>query len=115
RSATEAVPQVDLIQHFWEGQTPKKVTATDLIYLHSMDRGTANVLYLLAQYLFKHTEERKSGARLSGGHFIGRLAHHFGLVSNDGLKGLSIVTRELPLIDIGELVKLNICMEVEDD
>ncbi|GKE48576.1 hypothetical protein Tco_1479834, partial [Tanacetum coccineum] len=62
-----------------------------------------------------HAEGRKSGARLLGGHFIGRLAHHFGLVSDDGLRGLSVMTRELTLIDMGELVKLNICMEVGDD
>ncbi|GKD08258.1 hypothetical protein Tco_1187943 [Tanacetum coccineum] len=31
---------------------------------------------------------RKSGARLSGGHFIRRLAMHFGLVSDEGLRGL---------------------------
>ncbi|GKE69782.1 hypothetical protein Tco_1527854, partial [Tanacetum coccineum] len=48
-------------------------------------------------------------------HFIGRLAHHFGLVSDDGLRGLLVVARELPLIDMGELVKLNICMEIGDD
>ncbi|GJW08568.1 hypothetical protein Tco_1570991 [Tanacetum coccineum] len=97
------------------GHAPEKVTATDQFYLRSMDRGAANILYPLAQYLFRHAEGRKSGARLSGGHFIGRLAHHFGLVSDDGLRGLSIVTRELPMIDMGELVKLNICMEIGDD
>ncbi|GKA57840.1 hypothetical protein Tco_0757028 [Tanacetum coccineum] len=63
----------------------------------------------------RHAEGRKSGARLSGGHFIGHFAHHFSLVSNDGLRGLSIVTRELPLIDMGELVKYNICREIGDD
>ncbi|GJT86773.1 hypothetical protein Tco_1068490 [Tanacetum coccineum] len=62
-----------------------------------------------------HAEGRKSGVRLSRGHFIGRLAHHFGLVSDDGLRGLSVVTRELPSIDMGELVKLNICIEVGDN
>ncbi|GKE53721.1 hypothetical protein Tco_1488877, partial [Tanacetum coccineum] len=45
--------------------------------------GAANVLYLLAQYLFRHAKGRKSGARLSEGDFIGRLAHHFGLVGDD--------------------------------
>ncbi|GJR62324.1 hypothetical protein Tco_1504486 [Tanacetum coccineum] len=35
-------------------------------------------------------EGRKSGARLSGGHFIGRLALHFGLVSDEGLRGLQV-------------------------
>ncbi|GKA01598.1 hypothetical protein Tco_0674263, partial [Tanacetum coccineum] len=63
----------------------------------------------------KHTKGRKSGARLSGGHFIRRLAHHFSLVSDDGLRGLSVIARELPLIDMGELVKLNICRETGDD
>nr|GEW57393.1 hypothetical protein [Tanacetum cinerariifolium] len=64
---------------------------------------------------FWHTEGRKSDARLSGCHFIRRLAHHFGLVSDDGLRGLSIVARELPLIDTCELVELNICMDLGDD
>ncbi|GKB67176.1 hypothetical protein Tco_0928588 [Tanacetum coccineum] len=67
-------------------QGAKKVTGVDLFYLRSMDRGTTNVPYLLAQYLFRHAEGRKSGARLSGGHFIGRLADHFGLVSDEGLR-----------------------------
>ncbi|GKD65959.1 hypothetical protein Tco_1308067 [Tanacetum coccineum] len=97
------------------GQAPEKVTVTHLSYLCSMDRGVANIPYLLAQYLFRHAEGRKSGVRLSGGHFIGRLAHHFGLVSDDGLGGLSVVTRQLLLIDMGELVKLNIYTEVGDD
>ncbi|GJW16705.1 hypothetical protein Tco_0024141 [Tanacetum coccineum] len=97
------------------GRAPKKVTATNLFYLWSTDRGAANVLYLLAWYLFRHAGGRKSSSRLSGGHFIGRLAHHFGLVNDEGLRGLSVVTRELPLIDIGELVKLNICIGLGDD
>nr|GEV17858.1 hypothetical protein [Tanacetum cinerariifolium] len=54
--------------------TPEKVTTTDLFYLLSMDQGA----YLLAQYLFNHAEGRKSSAMLLGGHFIRRLAHHFG-------------------------------------
>nr|GFA71632.1 hypothetical protein [Tanacetum cinerariifolium] len=97
------------------GQAPENVTATDLFYLRNMDRKEANVLYLLAQYLFRHVEGRKSIARLSGGHFIGLLAHHFSLVRDDGLRGLSAVTREIPLIDMGELVKLNIYIDVGDD
>nr|GFA78765.1 hypothetical protein [Tanacetum cinerariifolium] len=76
-------------------EAPKKVTTTDLFYLCSMDRRAANVPYLLGQYFFRHAKGRKSGARLSEGHFIGRLAHHIGLVSDDGLRGLSIVTRKI--------------------
>nr|GEX38926.1 hypothetical protein [Tanacetum cinerariifolium] len=52
------------------------------------------------KYSFRKAEGMKSDARLSGGHFIGRLAHYFGLVSDDGLRGLSVVTHELSLIDI---------------
>ncbi|GJV15309.1 hypothetical protein Tco_1360632 [Tanacetum coccineum] len=110
-----AVPQVDLIQHFWEGQAPEKVTATDLFYLRIMDRREANITYLLAQYLFRHTEGRNSSVRLSGRHFIRCLAHHFGLVSDDGLRGLFVVTHEIPFFDMGKLVKFNIYREIGDD
>nr|GEY30823.1 hypothetical protein [Tanacetum cinerariifolium] len=83
-----------------QGQSPEKVTATDLFYLRSMDRGAANLSYLLAKYLFRHAEIRKNDARLFREHFIGLLSHHFGLVSDDGLRGLFVVTREIPLIDM---------------
>ncbi|GJT07680.1 hypothetical protein Tco_0842142 [Tanacetum coccineum] len=74
-----------------------------------LDKGVlviTRLRFLLAggMHLKRHAEGRKSGARLSGGHFIGRLAHHFGLASDDGLRGLSVVACELPLIDMGELV-----------
>ncbi|GJR04444.1 hypothetical protein Tco_0527428 [Tanacetum coccineum] len=59
-----------------------------------MDRGTTNVPHLLAQYMFRQAKGRKSEARLSGGHFIGRLAMHFGLVSDEGLRGL----QEIPAL-----------------
>ncbi|GKF81059.1 hypothetical protein Tco_0239661, partial [Tanacetum coccineum] len=64
---------------------------------------------MLAQYLFRHAEERKRGARMFGGHFVGRLAEHFGLVSDEGLMGLTVIAPELPVIDMDELVRLNIC------
>nr|GEY00899.1 hypothetical protein [Tanacetum cinerariifolium] len=38
------------------GHAPVKVTTTDIFYLHSMDRGIANVPYLLAQYMFRHAD-----------------------------------------------------------
>ncbi|GJW18493.1 hypothetical protein Tco_0025929 [Tanacetum coccineum] len=90
------------------GQAPEKVTGIDLFYLRSMDRGTTNVPHLLVQYLFRHAKGTKSGVRLSGGHFIRRFAMHFGLVSDEGLRGLQVVTRELPLIDLHELGMLHI-------
>ncbi|GKC56590.1 hypothetical protein Tco_1084188 [Tanacetum coccineum] len=99
---------------FGRGQEAQKVTGVDLFYLQTMDRGTTNVLYLLAQYLFHHAEGRKSGARLSKGHFIGRLATHFGLVGDKGLRGLSVVVIKLSVIDLHELARLNICLRFGD-
>ncbi|GJY88795.1 zf-CCHC domain-containing protein [Tanacetum coccineum] len=46
-----------------------------------------------------HAEGRKSGARLSGGHFIGRLAHHFGLP--DATAGAPGAAEDAPAVDEG--------------
>ncbi|GKB40406.1 putative reverse transcriptase domain-containing protein, partial [Tanacetum coccineum] len=70
---------------FGSGQAPKKV------------------------YLFRHAKGRKRGARLSGGHFVGRLVEHFGLVTEEGLQGLTVVVGELRVIDMDKLVRLRIC------
>nr|GEW21943.1 hypothetical protein [Tanacetum cinerariifolium] len=93
---------------FGRGQEAEKVKGVGLFYLWTMGHETDNVPYLLAQYLFRHAEWRKSGARLSKGHFIGRLAAHFCLVGDQGLRGLSMVVSELPVIDLHELARLNI-------
>ncbi|GJT07128.1 hypothetical protein Tco_0841590 [Tanacetum coccineum] len=99
---------------FGRGLAPEKVTATDLFYLRSMDQGTANVPYLLAQYLFRHAKGRKSKARMSEGYFIRHLAEHFGFVSDEGLMGLFVIACVLSVIDLEELVKLNICVRLGD-
>ncbi|GJU76727.1 hypothetical protein Tco_1273797 [Tanacetum coccineum] len=74
------------------GQAPKKVTDVNLFYLRCWDSELLHLvlLVIVTQYLFRHDEGRKSGARLSGGHFIGCLAMHFGLVSDEGLRGLQV-------------------------
>ncbi|GKF33551.1 hypothetical protein Tco_0106751 [Tanacetum coccineum] len=79
-----------------------------------MDRRTVNIPHLLAQYLFRHAKGRKSRARLLGGHVIGHLATHFGLVSDEGLRGLQVVSQELLLIDLHELRRLYICSRFGD-
>ncbi|GJX91727.1 hypothetical protein Tco_0345053 [Tanacetum coccineum] len=43
-------------------QAPKKVTSTDLFYLRSIDVGSLNIHYLLAQYLRRYASGRKQGA-----------------------------------------------------
>nr|GEX61582.1 hypothetical protein [Tanacetum cinerariifolium] len=59
-------------------------------------------------------KERKSGVRLSEGHFIRYLVAHFGMVGDQGLRGLLMVNRELLFIDLHELQRLNICDRIED-
>ncbi|GJX93674.1 hypothetical protein Tco_0348260, partial [Tanacetum coccineum] len=46
---------------------------------------------------------RKSGAHISGGQFVARLAEHFGLLTAEILGGLTIITLEILIIDMGEL------------
>ncbi|GJS09105.1 hypothetical protein Tco_0365901 [Tanacetum coccineum] len=67
-------------------QTPEKVTVTDLFYLRGLDVRS----------------------------FVARLAEHFGLLTADILRGLAVIAPKLLIIDMGELVRLKICMEVDD-
>ncbi|GJR15012.1 hypothetical protein Tco_0797664 [Tanacetum coccineum] len=85
-------------------QAPKKVTVADLFYLRGMDIGSVNFPYLLARYLRLFAAGRKSGAHISRGQFVARLAEHFGLLTAKILVGLTVITPELPIIDMGELV-----------
>ncbi|GKC26846.1 ribonuclease H-like domain, reverse transcriptase, RNA-dependent DNA polymerase [Tanacetum coccineum] len=70
-------------------QAPEKVTVTDLFYLRGMDIDSVNVPYLLARYLRLFAVGRKSGAHISGGQFVARLAEHFGLLTVEILGGLT--------------------------
>nr|GEU63420.1 hypothetical protein [Tanacetum cinerariifolium] len=56
----------------------------------------------------------KRGARLSGRHFVRRLAEHFRLVTEEGLQGLVVVVGELMMIDMDDLVRLRICERLGD-
>ncbi|GJY28416.1 hypothetical protein Tco_0404183, partial [Tanacetum coccineum] len=96
------------------GQAPEKVTSTDLYFLRSMDQEAVNLPYLLAHCLFRHAEGRKQEAQMSGGHFIARLADHFGLLTEESLQGTTIVVRELGEINLDELARLQICESLGD-
>ncbi|GJU07112.1 hypothetical protein Tco_1123542 [Tanacetum coccineum] len=95
-------------------QAPEKVTVTDLFYLRGMDVFSVNVPYLLARYLRLFTAGRKSGAHISGVQFVARLGKHFGLLTVEILGELTVITLELPVIDMAELVRLQICIELDD-
>ncbi|GKF94829.1 hypothetical protein Tco_0284529, partial [Tanacetum coccineum] len=57
---------------------------------------------------------RKSGAHIFGGQFVARLAKHFRLLTMEILRGLKVITLELLVIDIAELVRLQICAQFDD-
>ncbi|GJS91670.1 hypothetical protein Tco_0774306 [Tanacetum coccineum] len=82
------------------GQAPEKVTGVDLFYLRSMDRGTTNVPHLLAQYLFRHAEGRKSrpGSHLRA-HAAAAGAHEAdkaGLEAEEGAQEISAPAQAPP-------------------
>ncbi|GJW30730.1 retrovirus-related pol polyprotein from transposon TNT 1-94 [Tanacetum coccineum] len=95
-------------------QAPEKVTVTDLFYLKGMDVGSVNVPYLLARYLRLFAVGRKIRALIYGGQFVARLAEHFRLWTEERLRGLTVIAPKLLIIDMAELVRLQICMEVDD-
>ncbi|GJW55647.1 hypothetical protein Tco_0099732 [Tanacetum coccineum] len=95
-------------------QAPEKVTVTDLFYLRGMDVGSVNVPYLLARYLRLFDAWRKSVAHIFGGQFVARLAEHFGLLTAEILRGLTVIAPELPIINMTELVRLQICAHFDD-
>ncbi|GJU49753.1 hypothetical protein Tco_1219308 [Tanacetum coccineum] len=97
-----------------KSQAPEKVTMTNLFYLRGLDVGSINIPYLLARYLRRFAAGRKSEAHISGGQFVGRMAQHFGLLTAKILGGLTVVAPELQMINMAELVRLQICMQLDD-
>nr|GEX23221.1 putative retrotransposon Orf1 [Tanacetum cinerariifolium] len=71
-------------------QAPKKVTVADLFYLRGLDVRSVNVPYLLARYLRRFAIGRKSGAHIS------------------------VISPELLIINMGELVRLQFCKQHDD-
>ncbi|GKF93981.1 hypothetical protein Tco_0283681, partial [Tanacetum coccineum] len=66
------------------------------------------------RYLRLFAVRRKSGAHISSGQFVARLAEHFRLLTAEILGGLTVIALELPIIDMAELVRLQICVEIVD-
>ncbi|GJR37589.1 hypothetical protein Tco_1213273 [Tanacetum coccineum] len=97
-----------------KSRAPKKVTVTDLFYLRGLDVGSVNIPYLLARYRKRFAAGRKSGAHISRGRFVARLAKLFGLLTAEILRGLIVIAPELPIIDMAELVRLQICAQFDD-
>ncbi|GJU74886.1 hypothetical protein Tco_1266291 [Tanacetum coccineum] len=96
-----------------KSQVPEKVTMIDLFYLRGMDIGSVNIPYLLDRYLRLFAAGRKSEAHISVGQFVARLADHFGLLTEEILGGLSVIAPELLVIDMAEMVRLQLYVEID--
>ncbi|GJY34592.1 hypothetical protein Tco_0419061 [Tanacetum coccineum] len=68
-----------------------------------LDVGSVNIPYLLARYLRRFFARRKREDLIFRGQFIARLAEHFRLLMEERLQGLTVIMRELPVIDMAEL------------
>ncbi|GKB99942.1 hypothetical protein Tco_0986079 [Tanacetum coccineum] len=93
-------------------QAPEKVTVTDLFYLRGLDVGSVNIPYLLARYLRRFAAGRKSGALISCGQFVARLAKHFGLLTKERLHGLIPLSLSFDFVFLSEIFKsLSFCLD----
>ncbi|GJR67218.1 hypothetical protein Tco_0013283 [Tanacetum coccineum] len=79
-----------------------------------MDVGSVNVPYLLARYLRLFASGRNQGAMIFEGQFVARLAKYSRLLAEERLHGLTVIVRDLPVIVMAELVRLQICVELDD-
>ena len=92
------------------GQSPEKVTTLDLFFLRSMDESLAiNIPLFFALYLFRGALGRDKRSQMTGGHFVSRLARHFGVIGDEIPAGLEIEVVSLPFIGQYYLVRLGIC------
>ncbi|GJW62157.1 hypothetical protein Tco_0111492 [Tanacetum coccineum] len=91
RSGVETFPSYDGIRYCWEESGTRKDR-----YLRRFDAG------------------KKCGGLISWGQFVAGLAEHFGLLTAEILGGLTVIAPELLIIDMGEMVRFQIYMEVDD-
>ncbi|GKF03022.1 hypothetical protein Tco_0029945, partial [Tanacetum coccineum] len=79
-----------------------------------MEVGSVNVPYLLARYLRLFAAGRKSGALIFGGQFVAQLVEHFGLLTEERLRGLTFIAPALSVINMDKLMRLQIYIEIDD-
>ncbi|GJU74952.1 hypothetical protein Tco_1266357 [Tanacetum coccineum] len=66
------------------------------------------------QMRWRHSDGRKRGAQMFGGHFITCLADHFGMLTEERLQGTTVVVGQLIEIDLDELSRRHIYGALED-
>ena len=95
------------------GQSPEKVTTLDLFLLRSMDEGpVVNIPNFLAHYLHQIALGRDARSKMTGGHFVSRLARHFGVLGGKDPPRFEVDVARLPAIDANYLVRLGICESI---
>ncbi|GKD60128.1 hypothetical protein Tco_1297637 [Tanacetum coccineum] len=57
----------------------------------------------MARHLRRFAAGRKSRTLISSGQFVARLAEHFRLLTEERLQGLTLIIRELPIIDMAKI------------
>ncbi|GJU15093.1 hypothetical protein Tco_1143059 [Tanacetum coccineum] len=82
--------------------------------LHKAYKGVGKDSQREASYLKLFAAGRKSRALISGGQFVARLPEHFRLLTEERLRGLTVNAPALSVIDMAELVRLQICVEIDD-
>ncbi|GJU69283.1 hypothetical protein Tco_1255542 [Tanacetum coccineum] len=85
-----------------------------LLARHGVGCLTVNVPLLVGPYIRRFFMGRKSGALISSRQFVAWLAEQFGLLSEERLQGLTIILPALPIMDMTELVRLQICVKLDD-
>ncbi|GKB36917.1 hypothetical protein Tco_0881859 [Tanacetum coccineum] len=69
---------------------------------------------LIACSIAGRSQAPKKGAIIFRGQYVARLAKHFGLLTKERLQGLTVIATALPIIDMAELVRLQLYVELDD-
>ncbi|GJY99909.1 hypothetical protein Tco_0517339 [Tanacetum coccineum] len=105
------IPDKGDLKDYWI-EISSAVDFLDTTPSYTMIRDT--ILRLYHRYLRLFVAGRKSGAHIYGGKFVARLAQHFRLLTAEILGGLTVIALELQIIDMAELVRLQICVQLDD-
>nr|GFA31153.1 hypothetical protein [Tanacetum cinerariifolium] len=115
----EAVLDLDTARalQFLLGRVRRRMSWREFILalvLHSAEEmQTVGLVYIRPIAQDEWGFERKQGAMISQGEFVARLAKNFGLLTEDRIQGLTVIVRDLPVINMAELVRLQICVELD--
>ncbi|GJR51167.1 hypothetical protein Tco_1401688 [Tanacetum coccineum] len=96
QGSERVIPDKGHLRNYWmEISSDRDILgpAPSYVFIRDPVRRLCHRMIACTHYLFRYAEGRKSGARLFEGYFIGHLADYIGLVSDQGLRGLSVVTK----------------------